>query len=243
MDPARPPRQSTSPWFYIGCGCAAVVFLVVAGMAGMAWWGMRKARELETAYGTPEGRERMVRDVLAYDELPAGYHPGVSFSIPMLMDIAILTDQEGGIGEGPEERDQFDERGFIYLSVHSWVGDEGELRRYVRGEGKRPDWFGEGDTDFQEGEILRRGSVRVGGQDILYSASRGSVERNGRDAKGIVALLAVDCPGDSRARLGMWFGPDPDPAKPAGQLDLTGTPGDPEAIRSFAGHFRFCPAR
>lgn len=242
MDPNRPRRQSTSPWVYVGCGCAAIAFLIVAGIAGMAWWGVRKGKELEKAYSTPGGREKMVRGVLAYDKLPAGYHPGVSFSIPMVMDIAILTDQKEGISEGPDERDQFDERGFIYLSVHSWVGNEAELRRYVRGEGKRPEWFGEGDTDFQEGEILRRGSVQANGQDILYSASRGSVSREGQKSEGIVALLAIDCRGDNRARLGMWFGPDPDPSKPAGQLDLAGTPADPKAIQDFAGHFRFCPA-
>lgn len=242
MDPNRPRRQSTSPWVYVGCGCAAVAFLAIAGIAGMSWWGYKKGKEIEKAYSTPEGREQMIRDVLPYDQLPAGYYPGVSVSIPMIMDVAILTDQEDGLDDGDGEGDQFDERGFIYLSVHSWVGDEAELRRYVRGEGNRPKWLGDSDTEFDKGEIIRRGAVQVDGQEILYEASRGSISRGGEEDKGIVALLAVDCPGDSRARLGIWFGPDPDPAKPVDQLDLAGTPADPSAIQSFAGNFRFCPA-
>ena len=54
-------------------------------------------------------------------------------------------------------------------------------------------------------------------------------------------MMLFGCPRrDSRLRVGIWFGPDPDPAKPASETDFTGTNADPEEIRKFAEHFRFC---
>jgi hypothetical protein len=97
------------------------------------------------------------------------------------------------------------------------------------------------DVDVDTQEILSRGTVSLDGRPALYIASRGEVERHGSHAKGLVTLLSIDCPGDKRLRLGMWFGPDPDAGKPVNPADLKGTNADPEAIRDFAGHFHLCP--
>jgi hypothetical protein len=53
-------------------------------------------------------------------------------------------------------------------------------------------------------------------------------------------MLLFDCQGDRRLRLGLWLAPDPAPGSPAEVADLTGTPADPAALRTFLGHFRFC---
>ncbi|HTQ78970.1 MAG TPA: hypothetical protein VMM92_03155, partial [Thermoanaerobaculia bacterium] len=63
---------------------------------------------------------------------------------------------------------------------------------------------------------------------------------DGQPLHGIVTLFLVDCPDTRRTRLGLWFGPDPHPDKPAAADDLTGSPADPQALAQFAGHFRFC---
>ena len=54
-------------------------------------------------------------------------------------------------------------------------------------------------------------------------------------------MIRVDCPQDDRLRMGLWFIPDPAPREKPEGAAFAGTPADPEAIRNFAGHFRFCP--
>ncbi len=56
----------------------------------------------------------------------------------------------------------------------------------------------------------------------------------------LMTFFSIDCSGDNRARLGVWFSPDPAPGKPNAEVDLTGTIGDPETIREFVGHFAPC---
>lgn len=58
---------------------------------------------------------------------------------------------------------------------------------------------------------------------------------------GILSILAFDCPGDdSWQRLGVWYGPDPAPDRPAAEIDWSGGPADPQAIADFLGHFELC---
>jgi hypothetical protein len=58
--------------------------------------------------------------------------------------------------------------------------------------------------------------------------------------RSLMTFFSFDCPGDNRARLGVWFAPDPAPGKPNAEVDLTGTIGDPEKIREFVRHFAPC---
>lgn len=92
------------------------------------------------------------------------------------------------------------------------------------------------------------------GSDAAGSEPAGRVERRagrvaddvaraaaGEAAPGILTLLAIDCPGDdSWQRLGVWFAPDPAPGRPAGEVDWSGGPADPEAIADLLGRFRLC---
>jgi hypothetical protein len=63
---------------------------------------------------------------------------------------------------------------------------------------------------------------------------------NGRPSRGLATFLLIECPGDRRQHLGIWFGPDPAPTEPAGAPALQGTNADPAAMKAFLGHFRFC---
>ena len=48
---------------------------------------------------------------------------------------------------------------------------------------------------------------------------------------------------DSRLRVGIWFGPDPDPSLPVEKINFTGTVADREAILDFMAHFDPCGSR
>lgn len=240
MEPGHPRKSGTSPWVYIGCGCAGLVILAMAAFSAFTYFAYRKGKEIEQTWSDPKAREEKAREVLAYDSLPEGYYPLGAMSIPFVMDMAMIGDDPPPAGAKPDDHEGFKERGFMYFKVRRMGKGDQEVRDFMAGKGKKPDWL-QG-SDFDRQEVLRRGEVEARGQKIVFNATRGEVNVNGDRKDGLSTMMLIDCPQDDRVRFGLWFGPDPAPGKPADQLDLAGTNADPEAIRSFASHFRFCEA-
>lgn len=245
------PRSEKGP-SVLACGCGAIVMLVMVAFTGLTWWGYRQGKEMERLQGDPEAREEQVREVLDYDELPAGYYPMMSMSIPMLAEFAMFSDQplpppakDGKEAAERRTHSGFKERGFIFVRMRDWGNSSEETRRFIEGKGPEPDWM-EDRTGLESGEVIGRGVVDVNGLKVPYLAQRGEMNARGDAAKGptkgLVTLMLADCPGVEKLRFGIWFGPDPHAGKPAAQADYTGTQADPKAIQEFAGHFRFCPA-
>jgi hypothetical protein len=312
MDPNRPSRSSTTSTLgWIGCGCGVLVAIAMASIMGMTWFGYRKGKEIERTFKDPVARTEATRKILPWRELPEGYYAAGAVSIPMLMEMAILSDEEPEPGEAGQGR-AFEENGLIFMSFNSWISDEKELLSWLKGETKEtPDWIRRSDATLDPEQVLQRGTVQVSGQTIVYAVSRGDAEVNvpeppeppsppeppqpdessagqkvpaeeipeepaapeapepppaeqeetpaeattdteaeaeGGEAEpdrsprdeSLMTFFSVDCPGDKRARLGIWFAPDPAPGTPNAEVDLAGTIGDPEKIRKFLGHFELC---
>jgi hypothetical protein len=239
----RPQKKPTSPWVYVGCGCGALVLLAMMGLAGLTWWGYRTGKEFSETLTDPEKRAAKVKSVLPYDSLPEGYYPAFAISMPMgFMEMAMFSDRDPGTGPSAEKNQGFDERGFLYMNMVNARDNKAKMERYVRGETPRPEDSGWAQTDvrFNAKENIRRGTLTVNGTQVLYSANRGEVSREGRaDRDGIVTMVMPQCP-DNRMRFAMWFGPDPAPEKPVAEADFAGTTADPAAIEEFLGHFRLC---
>ncbi len=299
MDPNRPRSSSTTSTLgWLGCGCGALVAIVLAVIVGLTWFGYRKGKEIEKNFKDPVARESATREILRWKKLPEGYYPAGAVTIPMLMEMAILSDEKP-TPEGAGHGRQFQERGLIFMSFNSWISDEQELLRWLRGEMKdAPDWLGRSDAKIDPEKVLQRGSIEVDGQTVVYVVSRGDAvtaapeppeppeppaspappeattdappaeqeipaeaepaddnrlnvrvdlgdseagtnERR-RGAESLMTFFSFDCPGDNRARLGIWFNPDPAPGTPDDEVDLTGTAGDPAKLKEFVSHFAPC---
>lgn len=276
MEPdSNRPRSSSQTMSWLGCGCGSLVFLALAAIVGMTWFGYRQGKEMEKNFNDPVARTAKAREVLPWRELPPGYHPIGSFSVPFLMDMAMFSDRapepgqaDGAEGGGPA----FDDSGLFYMKFHPLVSDEKELLAWLRGETKEaPGWIRRSQARMDADQVAHRGTVEAGGQTVVYAVARGSADRGGENTegkpvdgeqpgaasgesapegterqgvspeqKGLMTFFSVDCPGDDRARMGVWFGPDPAPAQPVTEIDLTGTVGDPARLRELVGHFELC---
>src|SRR5262249_3225353 len=75
MEPLAPETKKPSPWTYVGCTCGAVVLLIMFAIVGMTFFTYRMGKNIQENFSDPVKREAKTREILAYKELPAGYHP------------------------------------------------------------------------------------------------------------------------------------------------------------------------
>ena len=229
--------EKRSPAVYIGIGCAAVILVMIVLGGACALWVYNQGQRIEAEMRDPDQRRNRVLQVLNADAIPDGYYPMVALSVPFLMDIAILSDREPD-AEG--KVDGFDERDLIYVKMIRMGQDKDELRDYFEGRTDDPAVLRDNGIRVDVDELIGRGAFTSGDARLMYVAQRGNVSVQGRRGEGITSVVWIECEQDSRMRIAIWFGPDPDPEATAEELDVTGTPADEAALREFLGGFHFC---
>jgi len=233
-------QTKTSAWAYIGSGCTALVVVGVLFVAAVIFFGYRLARQVRSEQQDPQARESRAKEVLGAQALPDGYHPMLSVSIPFVMDVAMLSDREP---DADGRVNGFDQRGFLFFQFLTLGGaHEQELRDYFEGKTQDDSVLRRHriNVRMHAKELIRRGVVHMDGYDVLYLAQRGDLDMREGRAEGVSSLMLVECGQDTRRRMAIWFGPDPDPKAPVARVNFTGTPADESAIHSFLGHFNLC---
>ena len=101
--------------------------------------------------------------------------------------------------------------------------------------------------------------MTLDGVELNYWSQRGSVEFHrvtssgptwhvnadvepGFDSPevGLYTLVFVRCDDDPRQRIAIWTAPDPSPEIAVEEVDYSGTPADPNQIRSLFSTFDLC---
>jgi hypothetical protein len=241
----------------LGCGCAALVAIILGGVALVTFVTYRAGKRLEAMATDPAQAAAAVREVLPHEALPAGYAPVGTLSVPFLMDVAFLrSDLSSAEGES----------GFLFIRVRDWFGRGDRTRQWIETGESDGSPIQQEEIRFDPDEVVDRGELTLDGTGVLWVARRGMVDVDtsgfgseserapvkvtiGEDEdededegqEGVLTILSIDCPGDDRyQRIGIWFVPDPAPGTPAAEIDWSGTPADPAAIEELLGHFELC---
>ncbi len=225
-------------WAWVGCGCIGAIGAIGILVVTLGFWGVRQAQRFGEEIKDPAARSEKALSALGASEIPDGYHAVVAFSIPFLLEVAVLSDRAPDESGRPPS---IGEHGFIYVSYPAFGQDQRKIRDFF--EGKRDDFdeLGRHRIDLELDERIANGRISREDDDLLWVSHRGTIDTDdaGRSKEGLVALLLIEC-GDSRNRFGIWLGPDPDPDAEASKLDVTGTVADPEAIETFMNPIHPC---
>ena len=228
-------EKKYTAWHYVGCGCAVLFVLAVLGIGGCFWVVTNWGRQMQAELTDPEARAAKARSLLGYEELPEGYYAGISFSVPLVMDVVVLADRELPAGDDMGgmrgEEDMFRERGFLYFKMRSF----GQRRERIKNDMDM-------DVDFVAEELVGEGQVEAGGATVRYTAELGETVLGTDRIPSVQAELEIDC-GDAFFRQAVWF--EPISGAEPGQEEipearLAGTPADEAALEAFLDHFRFC---
>lgn len=218
-------------------GCLGMAMVLVAVVAVGGYWVYQWGQGLEAEMKDPEARHERALEILGAETLPDGYHPFLGMEAPFFGSTAILSDRKPAFDEGDES---LGDRAFIYVETVGWGLDEAALRGYFEGETSDPEVLADNGIEVDVGQVLDRGVIPGSDSTVWYLTQRGDIGARQYEGGGIGAVILVDCPDDERRRLGIWFVPDPAPEAPVEELDLAGTPADPDAIEAFMGHFSPC---
>lgn len=233
VTPKSAPGGGLTPSKWLGCGCASFVTLVMLVVVVLAVVAYRQGKGFEEDLADPAARDQRSRALLGYEELPPGYHPMGGFSMPFVMQMAMVSDRDLAPGETVEDEAQaFRERGFVFMKMRSWGDQAEDLRAYFTDPGATTDFFAETNLNFEAGETVGRGDLVSGSAQVLTVIERGTMAlADGRRPVELVRLL-IDCPGDDRLRVGLWFTPPPDEAPEAFERETE--------IEQFLDHFDLC---
>lgn len=242
-------RRSVST--LLGCGCATLITVFMLFVVATTWLTYRAGKRLEGMADDPRAAAVAVREVLPYDELPAGYRPVGTLTVPWMMDVAFIM-------RGAEEDGSADDETkatLLFVKVRDLFGRGGRTRDLLSSEEGESIPIDQEQVTYRPSAFLGRGELTVDGARVTWSASRGAGQvrlgaEEHEDGDGdaaedeaqamIMALFTVDCGDDGWERHGMWMRRDAEPDRPAGEVDWTGTPADPAAIEDFLAHFRLC---
>lgn len=235
MDPTQPSKPPRSPWLYITLGCLGLALMMcLAGGAFLAF-AAKKVSDVAKGVTDPTTREANARKMLG--TIPAGYFPHLTLSMFGLMDLAVLADAplqpDGGSGDVT--------RRFVYFRVMANENSKKAKSYFTEPDAKDSASLRRSGVNLDVREVIKRGTLTVDARKVLYVAGRGSLD-TGTDVKrqeGLQTAIFFECPGDD-VHLGVWIMADPAPAKPAAELDLTGTVADEEQLARFVQPMNPC---
>lgn len=233
-------------WHFIGCGCSILLLLGLLLAGGAIFFGKQMIDGVKAGIEDPEVRAQRAQEALGYEELPEGYHPGISISLPFVMEMVTLGDRELPDRESVDEdemereitRSLFGRKGFLFFKVRGSFDDEpgDEMTRDMNI-----------DLDFDLERELARGEVEAGGAEVRYVAHSGTIGKVSDRLPAIISEMEIDCLENPYARKALWFEAVSEelaealaPVKAVEEGVVVGTPADPERAKEFLDHFDLC---
>lgn len=234
MDPNAPVKKQRSPLFYVLIGCGGLMLLIFIGFMLVAAIAYKGVKGMADGFTDPNQKAANVKKMLG--DPPPGYHPMVTMSVPLFMDMALLGDKpmlaDGGF---PDDID----RQFMYFRVIA-TEQTSKAKDFFSGKDDDTSALRGSGINVDAKDILRRGTVKTGsGGTVRYVATRGTMQANaGRGGAndtiaGLNTLMSFECAGDTALRLGVWMMRDPTPNAAANELQLAGTVADEGEVASF----------
>lgn len=241
-------KKNTSPWVYVGCGCAGLIILAIGVVATLGFGAFSFVKDMEANLKDPAKRHEQALEILGADELPEGFRAQLNMRAPFsLFEMVMLSDGEpveyDASGGGADlDSENMGKNAFFFMAMPD-VGDaRREFERLLEGDGmgELDDVNVDVNFDFRSRQVLGHGEMEIPPQNIRYAAHSGQFRGQHEDRDGTYAVMLFDCPGSSKVRVAFYWQTQ-EVAEIAGgeNVELEGTAYE-EELRRFMGHFDVC---
>jgi hypothetical protein len=226
--------EKRSGWFYVfvSCGVLLLAGAIVIGVGTVMT--VRWAKDVKDELEDPVARTNQAKELLATEELPAGYQASMHVRLPFgLGRMLALTDGEK---VSPSDPLSNGEHVFFYLEGPGWDED---WKAFAAGGDPPFDNLDALNINVDSRERIATGELKVGAMELFYAANRGEISGEGFHADdGVFSIVLVRCPnGDEHSRTILWAGPAADEGS---EDPVAGTTADPARIAEMMGHFELC---
>jgi hypothetical protein len=238
-----PTTQASSPksrsvWMWLGCGCGA--FLILGGLlfGGFIWVVVHQAHETEALTHDPVRLAQAVQAIAPYKDLPDGYRPVGTFSLPFVLDLAIFADHDlEHSGHGSGQHLPRDAKSFVVVRTLSFAGfhQKTDLSQPGLSGQNAPPWIKELGLSVESNDMVAHGSLQIAGHTATYRTVRTRKYGSAGNWSILMTIMVVDCGDRHWLHTAAWSVPGL-----SDNADLRGTPADPAAIVTMAEHFAIC---
>jgi len=229
-------KSSNTTCLYVALGCGAGLVLIALVIGGLGFWGVQKAKQFEADLKDPAVREEKVMGILGTETLPDDYYPMMGITFPFVFEMALLTREPIPEGQDPEGT----EPSFIYMKILSFGQEDQELKDFFNGTNDNPSVLRDNNINVNIDDVVNRGELQVGDQDILWLTSRDRIQTGATRSSDLNTIMMIRCPNDKKTRLGIWLASEDAANNEDGTPILEGTVGDPGEIERFMSHFSVC---
>jgi hypothetical protein len=226
--------EKRSGWFYVFVSCGVLLLVGAVLVAAGTIMTVRWAKNVKSELDDPVARTDRAKELLATDELPAGYQATMHVQLPFGLGrmLALSDGEKVTPGDPLSDGDHV----FFYIEGPGWDED---WKKFAAGGEPPFDSLDELNINVDSRQRLATGELTVGAMELFYAANRGEISGEGfHSDDGVFSIVLVRCPaGDRHSRMVLWAGP----AAEEGAADPTaGTTADPQRIAEMMGNFRLC---
>ncbi len=229
-------KSSNTTCLYVALGCGGALVLIGLVVGGFLFWGAQKVKQFEADLKDPVAREEKVLGILGTEALPEDYYPMMGITFPFVFEMAMLTREPIPEGQDPEGM----EPSFIYMKMLSFGKQDQELKDFFNGTNDNPSVLRDNNINVNIDDVVSRGELQVGDQNILWLTSRGRIQTGATRSSDLNTIMMIRCPDDKKTRLGIWIADEDSENNEDGTPQLEDTVGDPGMIEDFMSHFSVC---
>jgi hypothetical protein len=176
---------------FLGCGCAGVVALILAGLAAIALMGYGLAKDMARGMEDPGFAESKTLEMYQLSQLPEDLQANFFLSIPFLFDVSMISNADMSGGEIDLDLADF---GILYVKIKVNNQDLDALHAFARNPDQGMPQMEFIHIGLENQTLVNHGTLTCAGQRFFYVRQHGPFVWDNHRSLGETILITSEAP-------------------------------------------------